>query len=126
MAYNATVTITQLGGRKLRVVITETDAEASSEATIAGLPTEGLLLTQLADKTAGAGSTIDPRLTTASGSTLATQTIIENGTAAASISNVASPAFPYSSDTGTLYHKSGVDSGTNNSITTVYLIKAGW
>lgn len=126
MAYNAVVTITQLGGRKLRVVITETDAAASSEATIAGLPTEAIVLSQLADKTAGAGSTIDPRLTTASGSTLATQTIIENGTAAASVSNLASPAIPYSSDTGTLYHKSGVDSGTNNSITTVYLIKAGW
>ena len=83
-------------------------------------------MAQLADKTAGSATTLDPRLTTASGSTLSTQTVIENGTAAATISNLADPAIPFYSATGTLYHKSVVDAGTNNSVTTVYLIRAGW
>ena len=126
MAYSATVTITHAGGRDYVVTISETDAAAASEATITGLPKKGLLLAQLADKTAGSATTLDPRLTTASGSTLSTQTVIENGTAAANISNLADPAIPFFSATGTLYHKSVVDAGTNNSVTTVYLIRAGW
>jgi hypothetical protein len=126
MAYSATVTITHAGGRDYLVTISETEAAAASEATITGLPKKGLLLAQLADKTAGSATTLDPRLTTASGSTLSTQTVIENGTAAATISNLADPAIPYYSATGVLYHKSVVDAGTNNSVTTVYLIRAGW
>lgn len=126
MAYSATVTITHAGGRDYVVTISETDAAAASEATISGLPKKGLLLAQLADKTAGSATTLDPRLTTASGSTLSTQVVIENGTAASTISNLADPAIPYYSANGTLYHKSVVDAGTNNSVTTVYLLRAGW
>ena len=59
-------------------------------------------------------------------STLSTQTVIENGTAASTISNLADPAIPYYSADGKLYHKSVVDAGTNNSVTTVYLLRAGW
>lgn len=126
MAYSANVTITHAGGRDYLVTISETDAAAASEATITGLPKKGLVLSQLADKTTGSATTLDPVLTTASGSTLSTQTVIENGTAAATISNLADPAIPYYSATGTLYHKTQVDTGTNNGVTTVYLIRAGW
>jgi hypothetical protein len=52
MAYSATVTITHAGGRDYLVTISETEAAAASEATITGLPKKGLLLAQLADKTA--------------------------------------------------------------------------
>jgi|TARA_R100000479_G_C6315016_1_gene175475 hypothetical protein len=124
MAFTATVS--HIGGRDILVTISETNVGASSEATITGLPKKGILLSQLADKTAGSASTIDPRVTTASGSTLATQTVIENDTAAASISNLASPPIPYYSADGKLYVKSGADSGSDNSITTVLLIRAGW
>ena len=65
MAYSATVTITHAGGRDSIVTISETDAAAASEATSTGLPKKGLLLAQLADKTAGSATTLDPRLTTA-------------------------------------------------------------
>ena len=126
MAYAAAVTVTHLGGRDYSVTISETDAATGSEATIEGLPKKGRVLSQLADKTAGAATTIDPILTTASGSTLSTQVVMENATAAATISNLADPSVPYYSASGTLYHKSNVDSGTNSSVTTVYLIQAGW
>ena len=124
MAYAASITITELGGRDLLVQISETDAAVASEATITGLPTKGLVISQLADLTAA--TTIDPRLTTASGSTLSVQTVVENGTAAATVSNLADPAVPYYSATGTLYHKSVVSGSSDNSVTTVYIIKAGW
>jgi hypothetical protein len=126
MAYSGTAVVTHLGGRDYLVTITETEAATGSEATISGLPRKGLVLSQLADKTAGSGSTIDPRLTTASGATTSVQTVLENATAAATISNLADPPVPYYSATGILYHKSAVDSNTDNSITTVYLIRAGW
>tara|TARA_R100001082_G_scaffold77228_1_gene45074 strand:+ start:1730 stop:2110 length:381 start_codon:yes stop_codon:yes gene_type:complete len=126
MAYAASITITELGGRDLLVQISETEAAAASEATITGLPTKGLVISQLADLTAGSATTIDPRLTTASGSTLSVQTVVENGTAAATVSNLADPAVPYYSATGTLYHKSVVSGSSDNSVTTVYIIKAGW
>ena len=126
MAYAASITITELGGRDLLVQISETEAAAASEATLTGLPTKGWGISQLADLTAGSATTIDPRLTTASGSTLSVQTVVENGTAAATVSNLADPAVPYYSATGTLYHKSVVSGSSDNSVTTVYIIKAGW
>jgi len=126
MAYSATVTVTHIGGRDYHILITETDAAAASEATISGLPVKGRLLSQLADKTAGDAATIDPILTTSTGSTASTHVVLENDTAAATISNLADPAVPYYSSNGTLFHKSNSASGTNNSITTVYFLQAGW
>lgn len=81
---------------------------------------------QAADKTAGSAATIDPKLTTASGSSLAIETVIENGTAAASVYNQMSPPVEYYSATGELFHQSVVASAADNSVTTVYKIKAGW
>ena len=126
MAYSGVAVVTHLGGPDYLVTVTETEAAAGSIATIDGLPKKGRLVAQLADKTAGTAATIDPKLTTASGSSLATQTVVENGTAAATISNLADPAVPYYSATGQLFHQSVVASHTDNSVTTVYIIKAGW
>ncbi len=126
MAYSGTAVVTHLGGRDYLVTITETEAAAASEATIEGLPKKGRVLSQLADKTAGSAATIDPILTTVSGSTASTQVVMENDTAAATISNLAEPSVPYYASSGTLYHKSNVASDTDNSVTTVYLIQAGW
>tara|TARA_R100001594_G_C3895933_1_gene229611 strand:+ start:150 stop:530 length:381 start_codon:yes stop_codon:yes gene_type:complete len=126
MAYSANIVITELGGRDLLITITEEDAAAGSEATITGLPTKGLVVAQMADLTSGSATTIDPRLTTVSASTLSVQTVVENGTAAATVSNLADPAVPYYSSTGTLYHKSVVSGDSDNDVTTVYIIKAGW
>ena len=126
MAYSATVTVSHVGGADYIVQITETEAAAGSIATISGLPKKGRLLQQAADKTAGTAATIDPKLTTASGSSLSVQTVVENGTAAATIYNQMDPPVEYYSATGELFHQSVVASATDNSVTTIYKIKAGW
>lgn len=126
MAYSGVAVVTHLGGNDYEVVITETEAAAGSIATISGLPKKGRLISQAAQKTAGSAATIDPKLTLASGSTLATDTVVENGTAAASVNNLADPPVPYYSPTGELFHQSVVASAADNSVTTKYKIKAGW
>ena len=126
MAYSGSAVVTHLGGPDYLVTITETEAAAGSIATIAGLPKKGVILQQAADKTAGSAATIDPKLTTASGSTLATQTVVENGTAATSIYNQMDPPVQYYSATGELFHQSVVASAADNSVTTTYKIRAGW
>ena len=126
MAYTPTITVAYVGGRDILVTITETECAAGSIATITGLPKKGVVISQLADLTAGSGGTVDPKLNTASGSSLATQTVVENGTAAAAISNLADPPVPYYSATGTLYHQSVPGGNTDNVVSTVYIIKAGW
>tara|TARA_R100000152_G_C6764145_1_gene188689 strand:- start:868 stop:1248 length:381 start_codon:yes stop_codon:yes gene_type:complete len=126
MAYSGNAVVTHLGGIDYLVTITETEAAAGSIATISGLPKKGRVLAQMADKTAGAAATIDPKLTTVSGSSAATETVVENGTAAASVSNQADPPIQYYSATGELFHQSVVASASDNSVTTVYIIKAGW
>ena len=126
MAYSANVTIT-FDGPRLVVLVEETEASASTEKAITGLPVSGRVLIQSADKISGGSATIDPVLTTASGSTLSIETVIENGDAAATISNLAEPHIPYYSATGTLWHRSkcsGAD--TDNTVKTVYLIVPGW
>lgn len=125
MAYAATATLTHIGGRDYKLVISETEAGAATEATITGLPTKGVVTAQLATKASGTAATIAPILVTASGSALAVQTVIQ-ATAAADQSNQADPPAQYQVDNGTLYHRSVCNAGADNAITTVYFIRAGW
>lgn len=125
MAYANTVTLTHLGGPDYKLVISETDAGAATEATITGLPKKGRIHTQLATKTTGSATTIAPILTTASGSSAAVETVVQ-ATAAADQSNAYDSPVKYQVDDGTLYSRSVCDTGSNSSITLVYFISAGW
>ena len=125
MAYAASVTLTHIGGRDYKLVIQESEAGAANEATITGLPTKGVITAQLATKASGTAATIAPILVTAAGSALAVQTVIQ-ATAAADQSNQADPPAQYQVDTGTMYHRSVCNTGADNTITTVYLLRAGW
>ena len=125
MAYAASVTLTHIGGRDYKLVIQESEAGAATEATITGLPTKGVVTAQLATKASGTAATIAPILVTAAGSALAVQTVIQ-ATAAADQSNQADPPAQYQVDNGTLYHRSVCNTGSDNTITTVYLLRAGW
>ena len=125
MAYSNTAVLTHLGGRDYKLVIQETEAGAATEATITGLPTKGVVTAQLATKASGTAATIAPILVTAAGSALAVQTVIQ-ATAAADQSNQADPPAQYQVDSGTLYHRSACNAGADNTITTVYLLRAGW
>lgn len=127
MAYNATVTLTHHGGRDYSIVINETEAGAATEATITGLPIKGRVVSQIAQLVSGTGTTIDPILGTATDpSSNANSIVVENDTAAAAISNLASPEVPYITTNGTLYHRSVCDAGADNTVQTTYLLKAGW
>ena len=127
MAYSATVQVNPIGSGDFEVLITENDAEATSEATIPGLPIKGRVWSMAAQLVSGAGTTIDPVLghltnPAASGMTK----LLENDTAAAGVHNVAIGPVPYYDADGVLFHRSGVDSGTDNVIQTRYLISSSW
>jgi hypothetical protein len=75
--------------------------------------------------TAGSGSTVDPSVTYTTAGTGAA-VVLENGTAAATTDSVSDPGIPYYDADGKLWIKSGVDSGSDNAITTILLIRGGW
>ena len=127
MAYSATVLVNPIGSGDLEILITENDAEATSEATIPGLPIKGRIWSMAAQLVSGAGSTIDPvlgKLTNPAASGMTK--LLENDTAAAGVHNVAIGPVPYYAPDGVLFHRSGVDSGTDNVIQTRYLISSSW
>ena len=102
MAYAASIAITRKGNDYL-VQITETEAGAATECSFQA-PIRGRILRQQATKTAGSAATIDP--------------ILGN-------------AVPYVSSTGILYHRSVCNTGSDNSVTTLYYISGstpatGW
>ena len=125
MAYSGSAVVTHLGGPDYQVVITETEAGAATEATIEGLPKKGRICAQLATKTGGSANTLAPILVTSAGSSLAVQTVVQ-ASAAADQSNAFDPPVKYTTTNGTLYHRSVCDTGSDSSITTIYLIQAGW
>jgi len=125
MAYTATVTLKRIAPRSLLVTITETEADATGEAEITGLPEALRLVEQRGLFVSGAGSTIDPILglvTNPSGDNL----IIENGGAAASVVNRPSGGTPIAPIAGSLFHRSVLDSASDNVTTIKYLFVIGW
>ena len=130
MAYAAVITSTRKGNDYL-IQIVETEAGAATETSFQ-VPIRGRVLRQQATLTAGSGSTIDPILGNATNPAAATASlVVENATAAATIDNMSDPAVPYVSATGTLYHRSVCDSGSDNAVTTLYYISGstatrGW
>ena len=129
MAYAAVVTITPLLsplGQGMLVSIAETDAAATSEATI----NLGLLHFrvhhQICDLISGTGSTVDPilgRSTNPSGGNL----IVANDTAAASVNNSLTGGTTGYVAGGTLFHRSVVNDATaDHVINTEYHITVGW
>ena len=111
-------------GSEIIVVITETSAGASTEATIPIGIKKGRVLRQMCDLTSGSGATVDPILgidTNPAGNNV----IVENGTAGDPIDNVWSGGVSFACQ-GTLYHRSNVNSGSDNAISTTYHILVGW
>lgn len=129
MAYSGTVTVTvgvDARGRTLyEVSIAELEGAAASEATIEGVPTFGRVIRQVLAQSAGSASTFDPILGTATNPSGA-NVVVENDTAAASPIDNSTQTGTYYSSTGTLYHRSVPDSGTDNTVTVKYHIIEGW
>ena len=128
MAYAATVTVNHApsvnGMQCFSVLIEETDAAASSEATIEGIPSYGRVVRQVCHHSSGTGSTVDPILGISTNPAGA-DVVVENDTAGGTVDNYVDGASYYASG-ATLYHRSNVNSGTDNVVTTRYLIVAGW
>lgn len=127
MAYSGVATLTHLGADRWLVVVVETEAGATTEATISGLPKVGRIMTQVATKSAGSAATVAPIIVTTAASALAIDTICE-ATAAADQSNSFDAGAQYETTNGTLYHRSvcAGHSADDNAIVTKYRIKAGW
>ena len=112
-------------GNEILVQITETSVSSSTEETITLGVTKGRVLRQVSVKTAGSGSTVDPILARTSGGTGA-DIVMENATAAATVDNQVTGGVPFYTADGVVYHKSSPDSGSDNSVTSEYLILVGW
>ena len=135
MAYTATTTVEHLLGsapaRVFRVTVTETECANSSETTFqlsssGGLhPVKiGLMYRVQSVKSSGSAATLQPRLGSA---TAATGVQVQYlATAGASVDDQpAAPVAICGTSTGTFYHRTQPDTGTNNAVTTVYLVKEG-
>ena len=132
MAYLAVVTVTQLSTRDYVVRVAETEAAAASEATLASatneLPQRFRLLRAVSILSAGTATTIDPilgRSTNPAG----VDVIYENGAPAATADNAPinglpsylGNVYPYS-----MFHRSRVNAGADNTVTTEYYLREGW
>ena len=128
MAYATVNTVTRQGDQ-VRVTISETDAAAASESSAIETGQKYLtLLSQAAILSSGTGATIDPRVGTKTGFAKGDGLSYETGTAAAAVlnNNVLQVMNRCYTADGKLYHRSTVNAGTNNAITTEYLFKIGW
>lgn len=131
MAYAATITTTRYTVSRRRyflVTIEEEDAAAASEATIPGtdIPAVGTIVSVKATLGAGAGATIDPicgRVT--GGGATTNDAVYANGGAAAHIDSAPLSTFVRPSGES-LYWLSGVNAGTDNTISTQILIVEGY
>ena len=124
MAYAATVTVDRKGG-EIRVTISETEAASTSEATIDLGVQSFRVHRQICQITAGSGATVDPILGNATNPSGA-NVILENDTAASTADNAITGGVTGYSSNGTLYHRSQVDSATDNTVVSVYHITVGW
>ncbi len=129
MAYAGTATIASKGADGGRnhwaVTIVETEAAAGSEWSVGGLPQRVTIFSYRATLTAGTGTTINPILGEEAAFTASTQAhIATNATTAVHINDqtVLRCYLP----TGTLYGRSTVDAGSDNTIATGILIAEGW
>ena len=136
MAYSATITVIRIDEKNWRVKIDEIDAEATSEATIlptansgadqvSQLPRIGTVTRQSCYRISGTGTTVRPILGTATNPSA--DTIIVQVASASDSTDVQGQATYYkATSSGSFYHRSNINSGTNNVITTIYHIKEGW
>ena len=124
MAYAASVTVTRRGGEIL-VTISETEAASTSEASIDLGVQKFRVFRQICQLTSGTGTTVDPILGNATNPS-GINVILENDTAAATADNSVTGGVTGYVSNGTLYHRSQVDAGTDNDVSTQYHIVVGW
>lgn len=130
MAYAATVAVSYKGavnGREtFLVTITETEAAAASEWSVTGLPDIGTITHYQATLTAGSGATINPILGKAASFSADTQNhIATNTNTAVHINDGARTPYTLQGGAGTIYGRSTVNAGADNSISTLFVVVEG-
>lgn len=131
MAYAGTVTVKRLtvsGRRHLLITIAETEAAATSEATIpaADMFDVGTIVSVKSTLTAGTGTTVDPRCGRATGWSDATQdAIYSNGSAAANIDTRPGSVFSRQAGQALYWRSTPNDATADHSISTEILIVEG-
>lgn len=130
MAYASTITVEQPGTGLYVVTISETDAAAASETEIdladEGLPAVGAIVARRCAVESGTGTTVQPILGDATDPANGAAWVFDTDTAANPVHQQPASPISYGTQVSSLFHRSKVDSGTNNTITTVYHIKRGW
>ena len=136
MAYASTVAITRRGN-VYRVLITETDVGTTDVATVEIGIQVGTVMGGALDFASGDGADATPTLHTVSGGNNGTEFVCAllrttdgntsrvTGSGGAAAAQGDWPCRFYSAD-GKLFHQGNPASGSNNVMTTEYLIKAGW
>lgn len=125
MAATVTHTIEVRSGRRYHlVVVSETSTSNGDEWSVDNMPSQGTITHYQATLTAGSGSTIAPELGHATGWTVSTQDEIAVQSPAAAHINEATQA-PFSSSSQTIYVRSQVDAGSDNTIETAFTVVDG-
>lgn len=124
MAYAASVTVVR-SGTDVVVTISETECAAASEATINLGVQHFRIHRQLVALTAGTGTTIDPVIGTDS-NPAGNSLLLANGDPAAAVDNSLTGGVACYDPNGTLFHRSQPSAGTDNAVSTTYLITCGF
>lgn len=131
MAYAATVTVTQVGASEWQVLVEETDCGAADVAVLDGIPNVGNVVRVSAQLLAGSGATINPIATLTNPPASATADgviVIPVGTAAVSVDVTGTAQYAAvdqdGSGLGRIYHSSRCNAGADNTVRTVYRVRA--
>ena len=123
MAYASTVAVSRAGDR-VRVTVTETDADATTEATLEIGQQYLTLLSQEFKQSAGGAGGFTPSLSTKSAGTAGDGLLYTSGDSTG-ILNSRINVQAYSAD-GKYYHRAEAARLDDNDLVTVYTFKIGW
>jgi hypothetical protein len=128
MAYSAVVTVVRGPRGLFEITIEETGASTSDEKEIPlvdyDLPIDFDWESGSTAKVSGTCATTNPQLAQVTGATLSTDIIAKNLVPAAQVSNIGLPPIPWRMASGSLFHRSGADAGSDNHLRTIYRIRA--
>jgi hypothetical protein len=121
MAYSATVTKTKINEVDFVYEVTELEAVAGSEFTIA-VPTSGRILRYKCS--AASGNTVNPLVSVATGAPGGVDVVLENSSAELDVDLQPSGYVLYYSNTGTLYIRNR--SNTSQTLRTRIFLRSTW
>ena len=130
MAYASTITVQEAGSGFFVVTISETEAAAASETEInlstQGLPPVGAVVARRCAVTAGTGTTVQPVMGNATDPDNGAAWLFSTDTAANPVHQQNAVPITYGTGVSSFFHRSKVNAGADNTVTTVYHFRRGW